>query len=209
MSRNERLGRVARFSVLYPFTQQAARITKAKKRYLFCIVLTYQYLCPAILQSDKKEFMIRKANKGDIQRIIELLHQVNMVHHVLRPDLFKPYTTKYNEQELEVMLDDDSKPIFVNDEGAVLGYAFCQITEVKGDQLLEDIKTLYIDDICVDENARGKHVGKALYEYVRDYAKTIGCNNITLNVWEGNEPALHFYKNMGMQVQKTTMEIIL
>ena len=153
--------------------------------------------------------MIRKANKGDIQRIIELLHQVNMVHHVLRPDLFKPYTTKYNEQELEVMLDDDSKPIFVNDEGAVLGYAFCQITEVKGDQLLEDIKTLYIDDICVDENARGKHVGKELYEYVRDYAKTIGCNNITLNVWEGNEPALHFYKNMGMQVQKTTMEIIL
>ena len=153
--------------------------------------------------------MIRKANKGDIQRIIELLHQVNMVHHVLRPDLFKPYTTKYNEQELEVMLDDDSKPIFVNDEGTVLGYAFCQITEVKGNQLLEDIKTLYIDDICVDENARGKHVGKAIYEYVRDYAKTIGCNNITLNVWEGNEPALHFYKNMGMQVQKTTMEIIL
>jgi ribosomal protein S18 acetylase RimI-like enzyme len=153
--------------------------------------------------------MIRKANKGDIQRIIELLHQVNMVHHVLRPDLFKPYTTKYNEQELEAMLDDDSKPIFVNDEGTVLGYAFCQITEVKSNQLLEDIKTLYIDDICVDENARGKHVGKALYEYVRDYAKAIGCNNITLNVWEGNEPALHFYKNMGMQVQKTTMEIIL
>ena len=153
--------------------------------------------------------MIRKANKGDIQRIIELLHQVNMVHHVLRPDLFKPYTTKYNEQELAAMLDDDSKPIFVNDEGTVLGYAFCQITEVKSNQLLEDIKTLYIDDICVDENARGKHVGKAIYEYVRDYAKAIGCNNITLNVWEGNEPALHFYKNMGMQVQKTTMEIIL
>jgi len=153
--------------------------------------------------------MIRKANKGDIQRIIELLHQVNMVHHVLRPDLFKPYTTKYNEQELAAMLDDDSKPIFVNDEGRVLGYAFCQITEVKSNQLLEDIKTLYIDDICVDENARGKHVGKAIYEYVRDYAKAIGCNNITLNVWEGNEPALHFYKNMGMQVQKTTMEIIL
>ena len=152
--------------------------------------------------------MIRKASKKDIQRIIELLHQVNMVHHVLRPDLFKPHTTKYNEEELEAMLNNDSKPIFVYDEGMVLGYAFCQITEVKDHQLLEDIKTLYIDDICVDEEARGKHVGKALYEYVRDYAKTIGCNNITLNVWEGNEPALCFYRNMGMQVQKTTMEII-
>ena len=153
--------------------------------------------------------MIRKANKKDIKRIIELLHQVNMVHHVIRPDLFKPYTTKYNEQELETMLKDDSKPIFVFDDGKVLGYAFCQVSEVRNHQLLEDIKTLYIDDICVDENARGKHVGKALYEYVRDYAKSIGCNNITLNVWEGNEPALRFYRSMGMQVQKTTMEIRL
>lgn len=153
--------------------------------------------------------MVRKANNGDIKRIIELLHQVNMVHHVIRPDLFKPYTTKYNEQELEALHHDDNKPIFVFDDGEVLGYAFCQITEVKDNQLLEDIKTLYIDDICVDEKARGKHVGKTLYEYVRNYAQSIGCNNITLNVWEGNEPALRFYQNMGMQVQKTTMEVIL
>ena len=153
--------------------------------------------------------MIRKAAKEDIQRIIELLHQVNMVHHVIRPDLFKPHTTKYDEQELETMLDDDSKPIFVFDDEMVLGYAFCQVFEVTNNQLLEDIKTLYIDDICVDENARGKHVGKALYEHVLEYARSIGCNNITLNVWEGNEPAQRFYRNMGMQVQKTTMEIIL
>ena len=153
--------------------------------------------------------MIRKASKDDIRRIIELLHQVNMVHHVLRPDLFKPHTTKYNEQELESMLNDNDKPIFVFDDGDVLGYAFCQISEVKDDQLLEDIKTLYIDDICVDETSRGKHVGTALYKYVRDYAQSIGCNNITLNVWEGNSPALHFYQSMGMQVRKTTMEVIL
>ena len=148
--------------------------------------------------------MIRRAEKKDIPGIISLLHQVNMVHHVLRPDLFKPHTTKYNEQELEALLGDDTKPIFVFDDGAILGHAFCMITEVK-----DDIKTLYIDDICVDEKARGKHVGKALYEYVRDYAESIGCNNITLNVWEGNDAALSFYKNMGMKVQKTTMEIVL
>lgn len=153
--------------------------------------------------------MIRKANKNDIQRIIELLHQVNMVHHVLRPDLFKPYTTKYNEHELENLLGNQNKPIFVYDDGEVRGYAFCQISEVKDNQLLEDVKTLYIDDICVDEVSRGKHVGKSLYEYVHDYARSIGCHHITLNVWEGNDAALNFYRNMGMKVQKTTMETIL
>lgn len=153
--------------------------------------------------------MIRKANENDIQRILDLLHQVNMVHYEIRPDLFKPNTTKYNAQELQELLNDVSKPVFVFDEGAVLGYAFCQVTEVKDDILLQDIKTLYIDDICVDEAARGKRVGKALFDYVLEYASSIGCRNITLNVWEGNVPAFNFYKNMGMQVQKTTMEIIL
>ena len=153
--------------------------------------------------------MVRRADKNDISRIIQLLHQVDMVHHEIRPDLFKPNTTKYNEQELETLLSDDSKPIFVFEDGDVLGHAFCMITEARNDKLLQDIKTLYIDDICVDEKARGNHVGKALYEYVRDYAKSIGCNHITLNVWEGNDPALSFYRNMGMKVQKTTMEIKL
>ena len=154
--------------------------------------------------------MVRKAEKRDIKGIIELLHQVNMVHHVIRPDLFKPYTTKYSEAELEDLLNDDSKPVFVFDsEGKVLGHAFCQVSEVSNHQLLQDIKTLYIDDICVDESARGQHIGKALYEYVRDYARSIGCYIITLNVWEGNDPASLFYRDMGMKVQKTGMEVIL
>ncbi len=153
--------------------------------------------------------MVRKACKDDIASIIRLLHQVNMVHHVIRPDLFKPHTTKYDEQELEALLDDDTKPIFVYDDGQVLGHAFCQLTEVSGHKLLCDVKTLYIDDICVDEAARGRHVGKALYEFVCDYARSIGCHNITLNVWEGNDAAFCFYKSMGMQVQKTGMEMIL
>ena len=153
--------------------------------------------------------MIRKASENDIERILELLHQVNMVHFEIRPDLFKPNTTKYNRQELQALFDNVNTPIFVYDDGAVLGYAFCQVKEVKDDILLQDIKTLYIDDICVDETSRGKHVGKSLFDHVRGYASSIGCRNITLNVWEGNDPAFRFYKNMGMQVQKTTMELIL
>lgn len=154
--------------------------------------------------------MIRKANKEDIRGMIALLYQVDAVHHGIRPDLFKSNTAKYNEQELETILNDSSKPIFVYEaENRILGHAFCQITEVKDNRLLQDIKTLYIDDICIDETVRGKHIGTALFEYVRDYAKSIGCYNVTLNVWEGNDSALSFYRKMGMQVQKTGMEVII
>lgn len=154
--------------------------------------------------------MIRKANKEDIRGMIALLYQVDAVHHGIRPDLFKSNTAKYNEQELETILNDSSKPIFVYEaENRILGHAFCQITEVKDHRLLQDIKTLYIDDICIDETMRGKHIGTALFEYVRDYAKSIECYNVTLNVWEGNDSALSFYRKMGMQVQKTGMEVII
>ena len=153
--------------------------------------------------------MIRKADKSDIQGIIALLYQADAVHHGIRPDLFKGNTPKYDEQELAAIIDDATKPIFVYDDGNIVGHAFCQIVEVRNHRLLQDIKTLYIDDICVDEKARGQHIGKALYDFVHDYAQSIKCYSITLNVWEGNDPAMYFYKSMGMKVQKTTMEVLM
>ena len=157
----------------------------------------------------RNQDIIRKASVADIPRLIDLLHQVDMVHHRLRPDLFKPNTTKYDEQELVVLLEDETKPIFVYDDGEVFGYAFCQMSEVKEDRLSQDRKTLYIDDLCFDEAARGKHIGRALFDFVHDYAKSIGCHTITLNVWEGNDSAISFYQNMGMHPQKIGMEINL
>ena len=153
--------------------------------------------------------MIRRAEKRDIQELIALLYQVDAVHNGIRPDLFKGNTPKYDVKELKEMLDDDTKPIFVYDDNGVKGHAFCQIIIVENHRLLQDIKTLYIDDICVDEASRGRHIGKALYDYVLDYARSTGCYNVTLNVWEGNDPAIRFYKKMGLQVQKTGMEKIL
>ena len=114
---------------------------------------------------------IRRAQEHDIEDILRLLVEVNMVHHTIRPDLFKGPATKYNAQELAEKLQDDREPIFVftDDEGRLLGYIFCQEEVVQESPLRTGIRTLYIDDLCVDERSRGQHVGKALYEYVLDY----------------------------------------
>ena len=99
---------------------------------------------------------IRRAEEKDVPRIMDLLAQVLMVHHNGRPDLFKAPATKYTEEQLRVLLRDESRPIFAwTDEADVLvGYAFCVLKQEKNDNILTDIKTLYIDDLCVDECAR-------------------------------------------------------
>lgn len=154
---------------------------------------------------------VRPAESADIPAILDLLIQVNMVHHKGRPDLFKGPTTKYGEEELKKILQDENTPVFVCEdwEHRILGHAFCifQITEETN--LVYGRKTLYIDDICVDEAARRKNVASDLYHHVLSFAKEHGCYNVTLNVWDCNPGAMEFYRVMGMSVQKTCMEQIL
>ncbi len=153
---------------------------------------------------------IRSAEEKDIPGIMELLRQVNLVHYEGRPDLFKK-TTKYNEEELRGIIAGETTPLFVcvSEEGKVLGHAFCIKQQHVNNPLLTDVKTLYIDDICVDETARGKHIGERLYRYVEDYAKQEGFYNITLNVWNCNPGAMAFYEKLGLEPYKVGMEHIL
>ncbi len=155
--------------------------------------------------------IIRRALETDMQDILKLLSQVLEVHHQGRPDLFKGGVRKYTDSELAELIKDDSKPIFVgvDESERVLGYAFCVFVQHIDDNILTDIKTLYIDDLCVDEEIRGQHVGKQLYEYVLKFAKEQGCYNVTLNVWALNEGAMKFYEACGLKPQKIGMETIL
>ena len=155
---------------------------------------------------------IRRAGERDIPGIDKLLEQVCMVHHIGRPDLFQGNRSrKYTDEQLTKMLSEKDRPIFVAVDEAqrVLGYAFCILQQHPNDNVLTDIKTLYVDDLCVDENIRGKHIGSALYEYVLKYARQLGCYNVTLNVWTCNEPAMRFYEKCGLKPQKIGMETIL
>lgn len=155
--------------------------------------------------------IVRRAKQRDIPRMIELLHQVLSVHARLRGDLFVEGTTKYSPEDLEAMLEDEKRPVFAaaDESGKLLGYAMCEIQEPSGSENEQNITTLYIDDLCVDEAARGQHAGTALFEEVMRFAKEKGCYHITLNVWSGNEPAQRFYEAMGMKPMKTYMEYIL
>ncbi len=154
--------------------------------------------------------LIRRATQQDLPAISKLLFQVHKVHSDVRPDLFKAGAKKYTDEEVTAILKNENTPVFVAEEkGDVLGYAFCIHQEMVGKKSMQEIKTLYIDDLCVDEEARGKHVGTALYEHVLQFAKENGYYNVTLNVWADNKKAVGFYEKLGLHIQKIGMEKIL
>ena len=151
---------------------------------------------------------IRVANSADLSGVERLLFQVAAIHEAGRPDIFKSNTKKYTAEELRVIFENPMTPVYlaVDDNDEVLGYAFCILRETKGNKLLCDRRELYIDDLCVDETCRGRHIGSALYHFVKDEAKRLACNAVTLNVWCLNDSAMAFYRALGMEPLKVVME---
>lgn len=153
---------------------------------------------------------IRFACDRDIPGMIDLLQQVGAIHHQIRPDLFRAGAQKYDEAALNALLTDPNRPILAAEiEGKLVGYAFCILQITENDPVLCDRKVLYIDDLCVEETLRGQGIAGALYERVLEYARELGCDAVTLNVWCGNENAMKFYEKCGLKPQKIGMETIL
>ena len=154
--------------------------------------------------------IIRKAKLTDIDRLSELLYEVHKLHAKHRPDVFKKRKQKYTKQDLETILTNDSTPVWVAEEKRqVVGYIFCIYEEIKDHPSMTDRKTLYIDDLCVDQEFRKKGIGSQLYNYAKMMGRTKGCYDVTLNVWNLNPGAIAFYEKLGLKPMKVYMEEIL
>ena len=163
-------------------------------------------------QRSQKELTmpIRKAVPSDITALNHLLEQVLLVHHNVRPDIFKESGRKFNDEQLKTLMFQEHTPIFVyeNEEGKILGHLFCIIKEPQS-LAQTPIKTLFIEDLCVDENARGQKIGEQLCHFAEEFAQEMGCYNLTLDVWNDNVAALRFYERLDLKPQQTIMEKIL
>lgn len=151
--------------------------------------------------------VIRSAEEKDLAKIRELLHQVCQVHAEGRPDLFKAGGIKYTDEELLAIFQDEHRPVYVAvRDGQVAGYAFCALESSEETTSTRPVRTLYIDDLCVDEAARGQGIGRMLYNRALEAASALGCDRVTLHAWNFNQAAFGFYEKLGMTPLVTTME---
>ena len=153
---------------------------------------------------------IRKAVKEDAPRIHKLLCDIARLHTEGNPDVFEGKSAKYDVTDVEKMISDGSSIILsALEEGNVIGYLICKENITEADGLRRYRRTLYIDDLCVDENARGIGAGKALFNEAKKLAFELGCSALDLNVWSFNKNAIAFYEKMGMTDVRRHMEMKL
>jgi GNAT superfamily N-acetyltransferase len=151
---------------------------------------------------------IRKAKIEDLEEITELLIQVKKLHENGRSDIFKPTMKSQAEEEtIEILSGKRFQTIIAtNEEDKAIGMAIYEVKERKGHKNLKDARTLWVEDIVVEEKQQGKRIGTRLMEELQKIAKKKKCIRIELNVWNFNTKAYEFYQKLGMNEQRTIME---
>ena len=129
--------------------------------------------------------MIRKGTKQDLPQVFELVKELaqyeNAIHEV--------------ENSIEAMEADGfgDKPAFqflvAEENNKIVGTAiyYFRYSTWKG-------KRLYLEDIVVNEEMRGKGIGKELFDQTIEEAKSANCTGMMWQVLDWNEPAINFYK---------------
>ncbi len=128
---------------------------------------------------------IRTGNPEDLPRLFELIKELaiyeNGLHEV--------------ENTVEMMEDDGFgehsvfRFLVAEREQRILGASiyYYRYSTWKG-------KRLYLEDLIVTEESRGKGIGKLLLDATIEKARETGCTGLMWQVLDWNEPAIEFYK---------------
>lgn len=149
---------------------------------------------------------IRPMAEGDypvFDRFEAALHEM---HRQARPDLFVPCEHPASEEEFRKMLDNPlCVKLLAEQGGRPLGMLVAYLREPDGSPIQRPMKTAYISDLYVAEEARRMGAGKALYQAAQSRAKAWGAEFWGLTAWPFNEAALKFYESLGFTVQSYTL----
>ena len=135
---------------------------------------------------------IRIAKKEDCPRLLELVNELAVYEKA--PDEVSVTLAEFEDAGFS------KTPVwkaFVAEiDGLVIGFAlyYIRFSTWKGCRM-------YLEDLLVTEEMRGKGIGKILFDTLIAEAKDMGFNGMTWQVLDWNEPALNFYKKYEAAVE--------
>jgi GNAT superfamily N-acetyltransferase len=136
---------------------------------------------------------IRPGKKEDLPRVLELVKELAEFERA-------PHEVT---NTLSLMEEDGfgKSPVFgffvAEENGRILGLSlyYWRYSTWKG-------KRLYLEDIIVTENERGRGLGKLLFDRTMEKSLEENCTGMMWQVLDWNEPAINFYKKYGSKLDK-------
>lgn len=139
--------------------------------------------------------VIRRAEKKDCKRLLELIHQLAVYERAPNEvtatlEHFEESGFGENPVWWAFVATSSPGPFSTNGEGElVVGFAlyYVRYSTWKGQRM-------YLEDFLVNEEQRGKGIGKLLFDRLIEEAKEKKFNGIVWQVLDWNDPAINFYK---------------
>ena len=128
---------------------------------------------------------VRRATKEDCPRLLELVKELALYEKA--PDEVTVTMAHFEESGF------GANPVWwafvAEEEGFIYGFAlyYIRYSTWKG-------QAMYLEDLLVTQNMRGKGIGKLLFDRLIEEAREKKFKRITWQVLEWNEPAINFYK---------------
>ena len=147
-------------------------------------------------------FEIREATLHDIDKgLLNVFIEGYRYHQNSRPDIFANLTDEELKNDL-IQNFERLNTIVILDNEKIVGYLSYIIKK-------RHTGKLYVEQLVVLEEYRGKGLGKKLMEEAKQIAKENGCDRIELNCWLFNENALNMYEHIGYNRQRIIYEMQL
>ena len=147
---------------------------------------------------------IRDMESKDYPEIDRLMKELHELHVKGRPDLYTELEHPYSREEFEkIVSDPEIIAILAEEKSVVIGLCIGTLRKKSG---MVEMKTMFIEDLIVVRNFRGKGIASQLYEEMEERGRNTGAKRLDLMVWEFNSDAKRFYEKQGMRPQRYIYE---
>ena len=153
---------------------------------------------------------IKITKTTDTLLLAKLNHDVQEIHNKIEPDIFKPHSTEDMKILFDTMLKREIYSAYVVYYYDVpVGYMILLHRNYPDTPYGKKHSAIHIEHICVESKYKGKGIGKALINFVKDIAKDNDVDRIELDYWTGNKNAGEFFKSQGFETYNEKMCIKL
>lgn len=152
------------------------------------------------------EIGIRNARLDEYKTVETIMKQVQQMHIDWRPDIYK-----YSETVLPLGIYEQAVKegtFFVAEqEGDAAGILLIQYRHIESpNQVTRNI--IFVDSMAVEEKHRGKGIGHAFFDFLRELREQRGYDGIELQVNARNQAAYKFYSDYGFTEKSINMELL-